>query len=193
MQKASCVLLWNKPTFRIRKEGKLRVEGLIYCKGGEKWDLVLVTWNFNRVLFRVCSLRGLVPFHTCLLNPQSSDRSIHRIRRLDRALVLTSNYIVLPRQYPLIRPRDRLSFRLSEASRAFVCGVGAVEFIHNWVNHDSLLGDGEGTVGRYSDPVICAYEVSKLTIRCMSKTDLSQTSAAPTQQGRYHCPYPASP
>jgi hypothetical protein len=58
-------------------------------------------------------------------------------------------------QYAFVRTCDRLSLRLSEASRALVGGVRRVEAVDDGVDHHRLLGDGEGAVRWYRDPVIC--------------------------------------
>jgi hypothetical protein len=36
--------------------------------------------------------------------------------------------------------------------------IGRVKLVNNGVNHDCLLGNSEGTVGRYGNPIVCKQE-----------------------------------
>lgn len=65
-------------------------------------------------------------------------------------------------QDAFVRTRDRLSLRLGEASGALVGGVRRVEAVDDGVDHHRLLGDGEGAVRWYRDPVICGCQLKVL-------------------------------
>lgn len=86
-------------------------------------------------------------------SPNSTTNHIIRIQTRARALNIAAWSFGIS-QDTLVRPGNRLSFCLSEACGALVRGVCRVEAVDDGMNHDGLLGDGEGAVRGNCDPVV---------------------------------------
>jgi hypothetical protein len=86
--------------------------------------------------------------------PDSSANEIICLQAPVRTLSAAARCLCI-RQHTLIWPCDCLSLCLREAGGSFVRGIRRVEAVDDGVDHDCLLGDGEGAVRRDCNPVVC--------------------------------------